>query len=233
MTNNTSIPPLRDLPPGREQARKQHLLEQITTDTRTPRPWPFRLGAARRQRFVLLPIAAALVAIGVGIAVSVRTSTSSASILQGALTPKLGVRVELPAGWSGKIYNDQPTAGSRAAFVHVANFALPPGDDDFGTKATSRMRATSVLIVLLETPKSDTKSGFHYARLTAPLSVSRSDFLPLFQGVPPTHAFARRLFSVQGRRFMLWVQFGRKEPGALLAETNAVLRTIQIAPLSK
>lgn len=233
MTNNTSIPPLRDLPPGREQARKQHLVEQITGDARTPRPRHFRLSIAQRRRFVLLPVAAALVAVGVGIAVSVSTSTSSASILQGALTPKLGVRIELPAGWSGKIYNDQPTTGSRAAFVHVANFALPPGDDDFGTKATARMRATSVLIVLLETPQSATRSGFHYPRLTAPLSISRSDFLPLFQGVPPTHAFGRRLFSVQGRRFMLWVQFGRRQPGSLIGETNAVLRTIQISPLSK
>jgi hypothetical protein len=80
-----------------------------------------------------------------------------------------------------------------------------------------------------ESPKSDTKSGFHYPKLTAPLRVSPSDFVPLFQGVPPTHAFARRLFSVQGRRFMLWVQFGRREPESLLTEANAVLRTIQFS----
>ena len=63
--------------------------------------------------------------------------------------------------------------------------------------------------------------------------ISAGDLLPMFQGVPPSHAFARRLFSSQGRRFMLWVQFGRKRPGGLVGDANRVLRTIQFTSFKK
>ncbi len=229
MNHELSIPPLRDLPPGQIRARKQQLCALIAADTSESRRWPLRLAVARPRR-TLLPIAAAFIAVGVAVGIGIRTNTSGATVLQGALTSKLGIRIELPSGWSGVIYNRQPSSASRAAFVHVGNFTLPSQDDDFGTNATARMRASSILIVLLETPRSGTKSGFRYPKLAKPLTISRGDFLALFQGVPPTHAFARRLFSVQGRRFMLWVQFGRKVPGSLLNEANTVLKTIRFSP---
>lgn len=58
MTDEISFPPLRDLPPGRHQARRQHLLSEIRRE-----PAPRRPLAAMIPRFRLrfaLPAAAAL-----------------------------------------------------------------------------------------------------------------------------------------------------------------------------
>jgi hypothetical protein len=88
------------------------------------------------------------------------------------------------------------------------------------------MRNTSVFVVLLE---SRGIRGFQWRRLTGPLRVKRSDFLPLFKGVPPNHAFARVLFTTRQRYFQLWVQFGvRPAPARLLRQANRVLGTLTV-----
>ena len=61
-----SIPPLRDLPPGRLAQRREHLLFEITRERESrgaiARPWPSRWGRPGRRRLIVLA-AAALVAI--------------------------------------------------------------------------------------------------------------------------------------------------------------------------
>jgi hypothetical protein len=66
MKGDYSIPPLRDLPPGRLAQRREHLLFEITRE-REPRGalarlWPTRWRRPRRRRIVVL-VAAALVAV--------------------------------------------------------------------------------------------------------------------------------------------------------------------------
>jgi hypothetical protein len=142
---------------------------------------------------------------------------------QGSLTG-YGLGLTLPVGWHGRIYR---RAGGLP-ILQVGNFSLPSNDDDVGTEAIKRMRAGSILIVLLESPRQG-KTGFKYQRVKLPIQVRSSDFLPLFEGVPASHAFARRLFSTHGRRFMLWVQFGvRPAPAHLLRAANRALDSLTV-----
>jgi hypothetical protein len=188
------------------------------------------IGFPRRFLAVAATAATAL-GIGIVIGLSLGAPASKADVrIEAALSPRLGVSVELPAGWSGRIYNTQPSGAPVAAFVHLASFPLPPNDDDAATAAIRRMRRDDILIVLLES--TGTGTGFKYPALTTLVGITPPDFLPLFQDVPASHAFARRLFSTDGRRFMLWVQFGHKPASSRdLARVNAVLRRIVFHPL--
>jgi hypothetical protein len=101
---------------------------------------------------------------------------------------------------------------------------LPPHDDDPGTLASHRMRKADVLIVILQSAKTP---GFHYLPLEG-LSTRRTDFLPSFEGIPPTHGFARRLFSMGGKRFQLWIQFGERRVSKLaIRRANSVLASFR------
>jgi hypothetical protein len=138
---------------------------------------------------------------------------------------RYGLAMTLPDGWHGTIYRRI----GGLPILHAGNFRLPRGDDDTGSQAIKKMRKTSVFIVLME---SRGTRGFHWRRLAGPPQVRRSDFLPLFKGVPPTHAFARVLFRTRGRYFDLWLQFGvRPAPGRLLKQANRILRTFTVARL--
>lgn len=140
-----------------------------------------------------------------------------------------GLGLTLPAKWHGRIY--QRPGG--LPILQTGDFALPPNDDDPGTKAMRRMSRNSILIVLLEAATGGATGGppgFKFKAVTLPVRIRRSDFLPMFKGVPSGHAFARRLISTHGRGFMLWVQFGvRPAPAPLLQEANRVLATLRIA----
>jgi hypothetical protein len=131
-----------------------------------------------------------------------------------------GLRITIPGGWHGRIY--QRRAG--LPILQAGNFRLPENDDDVGTKATKRMRRASIFISLLEACPG---SPFPHVRL--PVRIRRSDFLPMFEGVPRSHAFARRLLTVNGRKFQLWLQFGRRPAVAsALQHANDVIETLGI-----
>jgi hypothetical protein len=67
MKGDLSIPPLRDLPPGRLAQRSEHLLFEITRERESrgvlPRLWPSRWGRPSRRRLMLVLAAAALVVV--------------------------------------------------------------------------------------------------------------------------------------------------------------------------
>jgi hypothetical protein len=60
------------------------------------------------------------------------------------------ITIQLPSGWDGRIA-DRGFPLSGAAIVHVATFSLPPGDDDWGSKARKAVGRNDVLLVLSET----------------------------------------------------------------------------------
>jgi hypothetical protein len=68
MKGNFSIPPLRDLPPGRLAQRSQHLLFEITRERESrgalARPWPSRWGRPGRRRLVALAAVVLVVVVG-------------------------------------------------------------------------------------------------------------------------------------------------------------------------
>jgi hypothetical protein len=134
-----------------------------------------------------------------------------------------GIMISLPAPWHGRIYR-RP---GGLPILQAGNLQLPGDDDDVGYAAVRTMRRTNVFIVLLESARAG--GGFSYPVAKLPIRIRRSDFLPLFKGVPAAHAFARRLFSLRGRSFQLWVQFGiRPAPVALIHDANRVLATLRI-----
>jgi hypothetical protein len=77
MKADFSIPPLRDLPPGRLAQRRNHLLFEITREHESrgalARPWPSRWrGPGRRRLMLVLAAAAFVVVLGTASALGVR-----------------------------------------------------------------------------------------------------------------------------------------------------------------
>jgi hypothetical protein len=68
MKGALSIPPLRDLPPGRLAQRGEHLLFEITRERGSrgalARPWPSRWGRRGRRRLLVLAAAVLVVVVG-------------------------------------------------------------------------------------------------------------------------------------------------------------------------
>jgi hypothetical protein len=87
------------------------------------------------------------------------------------------------------------------------------------------MRPRDVLIVMLEYRPSVS----HLSHRALPLRLQRSDFGTPVEGMPLTRAFARMKFSIAGRSFDLWVEFGSKHarPTAINA-VDRLLATLRI-----
>jgi hypothetical protein len=154
-------------------------------------------------------------------------SAASASSSSGPVLSKYGIRFVLPAGWSGHIRALQGPP-PVAAVVQAGSFQLPLGDDDVGTKARARMTAQSIFIVILEAGSGDV--GFSYPPRTGSVSITRHDFLAMFEGVPSTHGFARTFFAMHRRRFQVWVEFGSKPVSAAnLRRANTALAGLRVS----
>ena len=73
MNGDLSIPPLRDLPPGRLAQRREHLLLEVTRERASrdalSRPWLSRWGTPSRRRLSALVAAALVVAVGTASAI--------------------------------------------------------------------------------------------------------------------------------------------------------------------
>jgi hypothetical protein len=135
---------------------------------------------------------------------------------------RFGLYISVPPPWHGRIYR-RP---GGLPILHTGNFVLPRGDDDAGAKAIKRMRKRSIFIVLME---SGNPRAFHFRKVVRAPQVRRRDFVALFKGVPPTHAFARITFTTRHRYFDLWVQFGvRPAPAQLVRAANRVLSTLTV-----
>lgn len=170
-----------------------------------------------------MKLAPLMAALGLSLALTL-TAGAQRATKQSHQLDHYGLSMTLAKGWHGVIYR---RAGGLP-ILHAGNFRLPRRDDDVGTRAIKRMRKDSVFIVLME---SRGTRGFHWRKLAGPPQVRRSDFLALFKGVPPTHAFARVLFTTRGRYFQLWVQFGvRPAPPRPLSRANRILSTLTVTP---
>jgi hypothetical protein len=157
----------------------------------------------------------------------VASAAASAASASAPVVSGYGIRFALPVGWSGHIH---PLGGPPpvAVVVHAGNFKLPSGDDDAGTKARMRMTARSIFVVILEAGTGDT--GFSYPARTLPVSITRRDFLPMFEGVPSSHAFSRTFFATHRRRFQVWVEFGAKRVSvASLTQANTALAGLHVS----
>ncbi|MFN2472275.1 MAG: hypothetical protein ABR583_15080 [Gaiellaceae bacterium] len=138
-----------------------------------------------------------------------------------------GIRMRLPAGWDSRFYWHQGAVPSLPV-LQAANFPLPHADDDLGSSAVSRMTRDSLRVVLLEVGN---PPGRAFPPTRLPITLTGRDVVGSFDGIPPTHTFARRPFSTGARSFLLYVDFGvRPPPRGLLSTVNRSLATLTIRP---
>jgi hypothetical protein len=151
-----------------------------------------------------------LIAAGLATALALLAPGNAPRTLHG-----FGLRLVLPSGWHGRLYR-RPGA---EPVIHAATFPLPPRDDDAADEAAAKMGATSILVVFLE--QRPTARGFGYNPARLPIRIVRGNVVTRPRG---RHALARRTFSVNERKFKLFVQFGgRRVTAAQLSRANHLL----------
>ncbi len=149
-----------------------------------------------------------------------------------------GVRVELPAGWSGRVFARAAAgqaAGRRAARLHAGNFPLVLGDGEFGDRSTGVMPVPGAFIALAEyLPGKGLEPGrglFASGRIPLPLDPTAFGESRLAHP-RPDQVGTQHFFTASGRPLCLYVVVagGRRERRLQLAAVDHVLRTLRVAP---
>ncbi|MFP5319716.1 MAG: hypothetical protein ACLGI2_15640 [Acidimicrobiia bacterium] len=140
----------------------------------------------------------------------------------------LGIGVDLPDGWDGRIYRRaNELAGERRA-LHAANFAMPPARGDYGSGVTELMEGDGVFVTLVEFSPENANTGlFRHQGLP---EVTADAFVP--GGMPRAiagQAGAQFFFSLGERAFCLFVVLGSYAARAdLVPQVEEVLKTLSV-----
>ena len=153
------------------------------------------------------------------------TGMTRTEALQAAPTGRRAIRSLVgPAagaeGWPGERPNP---------VVHLANFALPPGRGDFGSGATDRMTASSVLLVLFEYGPESVGTPL-FAAHGMPRTLHGRDFKAnaLQRQIPGQVGF-QHFFTEAGRAFTLFAVLGSgRDASRLAAEGSTALAATRI-----
>jgi len=142
----------------------------------------------------------------------------------------LGVEVDLPDGWDGRIYRraNEADAGERRA-MHAANFPLPANRGDYGGGVHEQMGDDDVLVTLVEFHPDNANQGLFQHR-GLPLPVTADAFSP--RAMPrsiPGQAGAQFFFSLGDRAFCLFCVIGSyADRVRLVSQVNTVVRSITV-----
>lgn len=129
----------------------------------------------------------------------------------------LGITFNAP-GWHSRLTYPQ---GSTGPLLEAANFPLPPAGSN---PYVAVRKAHGIMIKLRELVTPCGCTGF--TQSSPPLSIAISDMTS-----GDVISTATQTVTVDGRSFDLYMQFGApKVPGNMLAEANAALARIRIAP---
>jgi hypothetical protein len=114
-----------------------------------------------------------------------------------------GITVTVPARWEVRIFR----RGGGGATVHLANFALPPTDGEFGTRATQAMPSDGLFLTLTEyLPDAHLTAGRGLYASTPPRLLQPDDFdTRALLHIRPGQTGLQRFFSEAGRAFCLYV----------------------------
>lgn len=142
------------------------------------------------------------------------------------------VRIELPGGWSGRVFSHEP----GLATLHAGDFQLPLDENSsFGIRSTSKMPAGSSFITLAEyRPDRKLKPGvglFKSPRI--PLPLDPSSFGPnRMPQARPGHVGMQHFFTSSERPFCLYVVLSgpHGDRRRQLARVDHVLHTLRIEP---
>jgi hypothetical protein len=140
-----------------------------------------------------------------------------------------GLRVELPRGWTGRVF--RRTGGG--ATLHAGDFQLPFDDGEFGDRSTALMPVGASFLALTEyLPGAGLEPGQGlFAPRRLPRALDPTAFSSSGMAHPrPGQAGTQHFFTTTGRPFCLYVVVSgpRSERRRQLAGLGAVLRSLRI-----
>ncbi len=135
-----------------------------------------------------------------------------------------GVTVELPPGWDARA-----SKKDGVVTLHVANYAIPTRDGEFGPRATRTMPTSGIFLALTEYQQALAREGL-YRRRRIPRRLAPGDFSPnAVLNARRDQLGHQRFFTANGRPFCLYaVVRARRGRARLVAQANAVLRSLRI-----
>lgn len=155
----------------------------------------------------------------------------------------LGVTVELPTGWEGRIFRrpefgdltataDDPAAPPGAtthSVVHLSTISLPTDVGDFASGAVDLLGPDDALIVLFEYEASSVNQPL-FSRQGIPRVLSSDDFSTrVLQRSLAGQSGVQVFFSERGRAYCLYVVLGSHERRrAVVPLVNGVLASLEI-----
>jgi hypothetical protein len=140
-----------------------------------------------------------------------------------------GVRIELPAGWSGRLFSRR----DGVATLHAGNFTIALHDGEFGDSSTAAMKPGASFLALTEyRPGSGLKPGsglFASRRIPVPLDPTRFAVTGLAHPRPGQSGM-QHFFTASGRPFCVYVVLagGRAGRRGQLAVVDRVLASLRI-----
>jgi len=141
-----------------------------------------------------------------------------------------GVRIELPRGWSGRLFK-RPGGG---ATLHAGDFELSLDDGEFGDQSTAVMPPGATFLALIEyRPGAGLEPGTGlFASHRVPATLDPTSFSPRGMAHPrPGQVGRQEFFTTAGRPFCLYVvaSGARAERRRQLATLRVVLRSLRIS----
>ena len=142
-----------------------------------------------------------------------------------------GLRLELPARWSGRIFSLQ----DGVATLHAANFQLPLDDGQFGDASTAAMRPGAIFVAVTEYLSGgglEPGTGL-FAAKRLPRRLDPAAFTAnALAHVRPGQVGAQRFCTLMGRPMCLYVVLAgdRSLRREQLAAVEHVLGSLRVQP---
>jgi hypothetical protein len=140
-----------------------------------------------------------------------------------------GISASVPEGWEARAFQH----AEGAPTLHVANFALPAYDGEFGTRATDAMPEDSLFLTLTEyRAGGSVKPGHGLFAAAKPHGVAEHELSgrTLLRARPGQRG-VQRFFTTSGRAFCLYVVVsGTARTHRHLASASHLLRTLRVEP---
>jgi len=141
-----------------------------------------------------------------------------------------GLRIELPRGWSGRVFK-RPEGG---ATLHAGDFELPLDDGEFGDQSTAAMPTGATFLALAEyRPGAGLEPGKGlFSSRRVPTALDPTSFSARGMAHPrPGQLGRQEFFTTAHRPFCLYVVVsgGRSERRRQLATLGVVLRSLRIS----
>ncbi len=142
-----------------------------------------------------------------------------------------GIRVQLPAHWSGRIFS----RSGKAATLHAADFRPALDDGEFGDRSTTTMPSPGAFIALTEylPGRGLDPGGGLFASSGIPLPLDPTGFSFNRLAHPrPGHVGMQHFFTASGRPLCLYLVLTGPRSGrrGQLATLDAILRSLRVSP---